>query len=279
MYLHNHGVIMSNIIDIKSPAKDSIYIVKEEKVKFAKGKSNRTRNKDYNMSEDESMHVLAIEKIIGYEFNDFRILINALSHVGYNIQNHIIADGYQRMEYLGDALLDFIVADELYNKYPNYDEGILTKLRSNVVSKTPLAKIIDSSGIVDHILYDRVNTSLSDKLKSDIFESLVAGIYLDSNSLKSSKAFVLKYIRPLIAMEDKRDVSDYKSMLYEFCTQNNRKIEFVLVKTEGPPHDLKFYYDLKIDDVVLSSSDGMSKREATQNCSHEAMEKLGAKEK
>ncbi len=230
-------------------------------------------------TEEELRHAGDIERIIGYEFNDISILVNALSHVGYNIQNKSNAASYQRMEYLGDALLDFIVADELYHKYPSYDEGVLTKLRSNVVSKTPLARIIDSSGIVDHILYDRANTTLSDKLKSDIFESLVASIYLDSNSLKNSKIFVIKYLRPLLAEEEKKDVSDYKSMLYEYCTQNNRKLEFVLDRTEGPAHDLKFYYNLLVDDVVISSGNGMSKREATQICSRDAYMKLGVKSK
>lgn len=262
---------MSNNIDKTENSKEKCRVVKNKK-------TSRINAGDY-FSSEELKHAMGIERIIGYEFNNMSIIINALSHIGYNIKNHIDADSYQRMEYLGDALLDFIVADELYHKYPSYDEGLLTKLKANVVSKTPLAKIVDTSGIVEHILYDRVNTSLSEKLKSDIFESLVAAIYLDSNSLKSSKSFVIKYIRPLISLEEQKDVSDYKSMLYEYCTQNNRRLEFSLTKTEGPAHDLKFFYDLLIDGELLSSCSGMSKREATQGCSREAYIKLGVKSK
>ena len=112
---------MSNIINKTE--------VLDEKRKVIKSNKTSRINVGDSFSSEEMKHATDIERIIGYEFNNMSILINALSHIGYNIKNHIDADSYQRMEYLGDALLDFIVADELYHKYPSYDEGVLTKLK------------------------------------------------------------------------------------------------------------------------------------------------------
>lgn len=228
------------------------------------------------LSQEDMREVREVEKIIGYEFNDKNILLRALTHVSYNVNHHIEDGGdYQRLEYLGDALLDFIVAEELYLNYPSFDEGKMTKIRANVVSKTPLAKIVMDTGLIKYMRYDEHNTSLSDKLKSDIFEAIVAGIYLDSNGIKASKRFVLNYIKPLIVKESGRDILDYKSMLYEYCTKEGMKIVFDQYKTEGLAHELTFYYKLYINDELMSDCSGASKREATQKCSKEAVMKLG----
>lgn len=238
---------------------------------------NKNKKPDYSKIPKENFsNLLKVEKILNYEFNDKNILNRALTHKSYNVQNHIESgESYQRMEYLGDALLDFIIADELYKNFPEFDEGMMSKIRASVVSKSPLAKIIENIGIINYILYDKQNTSLSDKLKSDIFESLVAGIYLDSNSIKCSKDFILKYLRPLIANEITKDIHDYKSILYEHCTKNNLDIEFILNRKEGPDHNLVFFYDLYIDKQLISQDSGKSKREATQKCSKKAIVKLG----
>lgn len=224
---------------------------------------------------NEIANTKAVERIIGYVFNDKSILQRAITHAGYSNLKGLEAENYQRMEYLGDALLDFVVADELFKKYPQFDEGILTKLRANVVSKTPLAKIIDNTQISNYILYDKNTTALSTKLKSDIFEAIVAAIYLDSNGLKAPRMFILKYLKALIAEELEKDVSDYKTILYEFASKNKREVKFDLVEMSGPPHDLVFEYNVFVDGEMLGNAKGKTKREAQQKCSRQALEKLG----
>lgn len=234
--------------------------------------SNNKKNDNYINT--EIANTKAVEKIIGYTFNDKKILQRAITHASHS--NSVgEAENYQRMEYLGDALLDFVIADELYKKYPQFDEGTLTKLRANVVSKVPLAKIIDRTKIADYILYDKSTTTLSTKLKSDIFESIVAGIYLDSNGIKNPKAFILRYLSPLIVEELAKDISDYKSILYEFCTKNKKELKFDLVEMFGPSHDLIFEYNVIIDNKIYGNAKGKTKREAQQKCSRQALVKLG----
>ena len=239
--------------------------------------TNKNKKLDYSKIPKEIFsNLLKVEKILHYEFNDKNILNRALTHKSYNVQNHIEGgESYQRMEFLGDALLDFVIADELYKNFPEFDEGMMSKIRANVVSKSPLARIIENTGIVSYIMYDKQNTSLSAKLKSDIFESLVAGIYLDSNSIMCSKKFILTHLKPLISIEKNKDVHDYKSILYEFASKNDMKIKFELNRKEGPDHDLVFFYDLYINEKLISEASGKTKSEATQLCSKKAIEILG----
>lgn len=228
-----------------------------------------------NEDNAEVSNIKSIEKIIGYSFNDKKLLQRAITHVSYNIAKSHNSDNYQRMEYLGDSILDFVIADELYRNYPQFDEGRLSKFRANIVSREPLANIINKSKIVDFILYDKNTTVLSKKIKSDFFESIVAAIYLDSNGLKETKKFILKYLKPYINAEVKNDNYDYKSMLYEFCSAKKWNIKFEEKEISGPPHDLTFTMQLVINDEVICEATGKKKQDAEKKCSKIALEKFG----
>lgn len=214
------------------------------------------------------------EQILGYVFKDKGLLKRALTHSGYRQGE---ANNYQRLEYLGDALLDFAVAERLFNKFPNYDEGKLTKLRAAVVSKEPLSKIAEQIGLVDCIYYDPATTGLSDKLKSDVFESAIAAIYLDSGDINTAKDFIYRTLGKLID-SGSYAVTDYKSLMYEYASANKKSVEFVLDQTQGPAHSLIFNYTLKLDGVEIASASGHTKRAAQQECSEIAYKKLGLKE-
>jgi len=229
----------------------------------------------YNNESQELKNVKAIEKIIGYTFNDIQFLQRAITHVSYNKMMGKGGDSYQRMEYLGDAILDFVVADELYRNYPQFDEGRLSKFRANIVSREPLAKIVDNSKISSYVLYDKGATILSKKIKSDFFESIVAAIYLDSNGLKSAKKFILKYLKPYITAEIKNDNYDYKSMLFEYCNLKKWKIKFEEKSVVGPPHDFTFTMELLINDEVICEASGKKKLDAEKLCSKMALQKFG----
>lgn len=221
----------------------------------------------------EAESVKAIERIIGYTFNDKKLLKKAITHISYSKLKGDAEDNYQRMEYLGDSILDFVVADELYKNYPQFDEGRLTKTRANIVSREPLANIIDSSNISKYILYDKDSTALSKKIKSDFFESIIAAIYIDSNGLKATRQFILKYLKPYINQEISSDNFDYKSMLFEFCRAKKWQARFEVKNVEGPPHDLTFTMQLYINDEVVSEGVGKKKQEAEKICSKIALQK------
>ena len=229
----------------------------------------------YNNESQELKNVKAIEKIIGYTFNDIQFLQRAITHVSYNKMMGKGGDSYQRMEYLGDAILDFVVADELYRNYPQFDEGRLSKFRANIVSREPLAKIVDNSKISSYVLYDKGATILSKKIKSDFFESIVAAIYLDSNGFKATKQFILKYLKPYITAEVKSDNYDYKTMLYEYCSARKWQIRFEEKGVEGPAHDLTFNMELFVNDKHICEASGKKKQDAEKACSKIALLQFG----
>lgn len=228
-----------------------------------------------NNSNVELDNIKAIEKIIGYTFNDKRILQRAITHMTYSNMKGGGGESYQRMEYLGDAILDFVVADELFRNYPQFDEGRLSKFRANIVSRDPLSKIIDNSKIVDFVLYDKNSTTLSKKIKSDFFESIVAAIYLDSNGLKATRQFILKYLKPYISAEIYSDNYDYKSMLFEYCSARKLQLRFEETEVTGPPHDLTFTMKLIVNDEDICEASGKKKQDAEKLCSKIALKKFG----
>lgn len=217
----------------------------------------------------------AVQKIIGYKFKNILLLRRALTHNSYLLRENEgkpVGD-YQRLEYLGDALLNFIVAEQIFYLHPNYDEGMLTKVRASIVSKVPLANAIDRAEITNH-LYCDVNMSV--KMKSDIFESLTAAIYVDSNSLDKTRKFILKLLGEEITNTRVGDVEDFKSKVYEYCAARRLKLNFNLLETSGDPHSLVFTYELMVEGKQMAVESGKTKREAQQKCSKTALDKLTA---
>lgn len=210
----------------------------------------------------------AVEKIIGYIFIDKNLLIRALTHPSYSYENKTLS--YQNMEFLGDSILDFIVAEHLISLFPNYDEGELTKYRADVVAKDPLADVIDNAGLDEYILLGN-GTIASRKTRSDIFESITAAIYLDSN-LISAKNFVIRFLGEM--MKGNRIDNDYKSRLFEIAGRFDFRVDFVLLNTSGPQHHPQFSYEVQIDGTVMGYGEDFTKREAQQEAARMAIKKL-----
>lgn len=214
-----------------------------------------------------------VEAIIGYKFKNATLLQRALTHSSIDGSQQLSegVGNYQRLEYLGDALLDFLVAEELFKLYPSYNEGELTKIRSNIVSKTPLAEVITSVGIVKYIIKFNLDVNaISEKVKSDIFEALLCAIYLDSNSLENARNFVLRFLGVNIQKARTVQNYDYKSILLEYCAAKQIKAEFNLLGVSGPPHALTFEFNLCIDDKIVSTASSATKRGAQQDCAKQA---------
>ena len=114
-----------------------------------------------------------IEKIIGYSFKDDELLLSALTHPSYGNERNMTS--YERLEFVGDSIVDFIIADELYKRFENADEGSLSKMRAGIVSREPLANIVKRNGFDEYILIGG-GRELGEKELSNIFESLVGAI-------------------------------------------------------------------------------------------------------
>lgn len=206
-----------------------------------------------------------LQNKIGYNFKDDNLLIKALTHPSHdNINNN------QFLEYLGDSLLDFLVAEYLYLNNPDMHEGEATKMRSKIVSRWPLATLFDDLNLLDVINIQNVNLkSLSVKVRSDFIEAILGAIYIDGG-INSARKFVLGFL----CDNDKILASpDYKSKLYEYCAKNSITIYFECTAT-GAQHKQHFYSTVYLNDKIMGVGEGNNKREAEQKASQQALEKI-----
>jgi len=197
----------------------------------------------------------------GYEFKNNKMLEMALTHSSYSSNN------YERLEFLGDSILDFLIADILYsNKKLKEDE--LTRARANIVSEESLSKVFDSLDLKDKVKLGKSCKSISRAIKGDIVESVIATIFLESG-IEECKNFITKNFDMSVKQN-----KDYKTQLQEYAQKYKLRFNYVLDKTEGPAHNLMFYISLYVNEKYISSSMASSKSEAEKECARLALEKF-----
>ena len=217
-----------------------------------------------------------LENTINYKFKNQEILKQAFIHSSY-VNEHEMKkyDDNQRLEFLGDAVLELIVSDYLYKKYPDKEEGFLTKKRARLVCEDTLSKIAIELELYNYLILgnseniDRVKNTQS--IMCDTFESVLGAIYLDSG-YENVKSFIEKYL--LTEENLNLDINNYKSILQEFLNVNKMSIKYEVVNEIGPDHDKEFYINAIVDDKVVGSGMGKSKKEAEQNAAKAAIYKL-----
>lgn len=206
---------------------------------------------------------------------DLSLYEAAFSHPSYT-NEHKLKNDYQRLEFLGDAVLDLVVADYLYNHHKE-DEGEMTKVRASYVCENANYEYATSLSLNKYLKLghgEENNQGLYKKaIIADIFEALLGAIYIDLGYATARKVIlniVVKYI------EDPNIVffSDYKSSLQEFVQTNQKSLNYHLLKEEGPSHEKKFTVSVEIDDIVYGIGEGSSKKEAEQIAAKEALSKL-----
>lgn len=221
--------------------------------------------------------VMDLEKKIGYTFNNKSLILLALTHSSYS--NHRKAYEYnERLEFLGDSVLQLCISEYLFNKYKDKLEGELTKIRSLIVCENSLLSIAKTWNVGKYIFMGKGEELTGGRervsILADSVESLIAAIYLDSN-LEEVRNFILNKFSSIIdkAVRNKL-ILDYKTKLQEILQQNGEvAIDYNLVAEEGPAHRRKFCIEVKINDIVKGKGEGFSKKEAEQNAAKEALEK------
>lgn len=198
----------------------------------------------------------------------------AFSHSSY-ANEHKQKQDYERLEFLGDAIVDLVVADYLYENYKE-DEGEMTKVRASYVCENALYEYSMALGLNHYIKVGHGEEEKEDILKkaiiADIFEALIAAIYLDLG-YATARRVVLSIVVPYI----KNNVtffSDYKSALQEAVQTDKKSVEYNLIKEEGPSHKKKFTVEVKIDNLVYGVGIAGSKKEAEQLAAKAALDKL-----
>lgn len=189
-------------------------------------------------------------------------------------KNHAVTSN-ERLEFLGDALLSTIVAEYLFKKYPNSNEGFLTKMRSKIVKRKTLNQIADDMGL-DVLLLEYNDTRLSDSMKGNALEALIGAIYLEKGYRKT-KSIVIKRILMrhlnIHALEDKDD--NYKSQLLEWCQKKGRSVDYRLLEKFKFENRDRFKIAVVINGDEVAVAEDFNKKSAEQSASKKAITSLG----
>ena len=220
----------------------------------------------------EEKDIKKIEKIVGYTFKDKSLLERALTH-GSASKNAL--ENYQSLEFLGDSILDFIAAKRLMEINPNAHEGALTRIRASIVSKEPLAEEVKKLGLEKYLIVGKGENlayiSSQEKIMSDLFESMIAAIYLDSKSIDVAEKFILSKLADLFNGKHFGE-EDYKSKLNEFASRNDVSVAYEEIERTGPAHNPNFVVEVKINTFTAGVGKGKTKREAEQNAAKVALD-------
>lgn len=218
-----------------------------------------------------------LEQIIGYTFRDKYLLNQALTHSSYANEKKLGKLGSnERLEFLGDAVLELISSDYLFAKFPQLPEGELTKKRASLVCEPSLAYCAREFGLPGFLLLgkgeDMTGGRNRDSIVSDATEALLGAIYLDGG-FANAKEFVLRFI--LNDMEHKQLFYDSKTILQEIVQEDgSQPVEYVLVKEEGPDHNKKFTVEALVNGASMGLGSGHTKKAAEQAAAYQAIRKM-----
>lgn len=186
----------------------------------------------------------------------------------------------ERLEFLGDAVLGTVVADYLYNRFPGKDEGFMTQLRSRIVNRSFMTQLTFRMGLHRYVESNTNSVNETSHIYGDVLEAFIGAIYLDSGYYQA-KQFITKKIFAQYVNIDELVMSDtnYKSQLIEWGQKNKKSVEFnTTAHTEAGDGKAPFFSAVIIEGETMGSGEGFSKKEAQQNASKEALEKIPLQE-
>lgn len=221
-----------------------------------------------------------LEKRIGYTFESIDYLITALTHTSYMNERKINKpESYERSEFLGDAILEFIVSEYIYVHKKDYKEGKLTKLRASLVCEFTLSQIAKSLGFGEFVLLSKGEEMTGGRERNsilcDLFEAVLGAIYLDGG-IEPAKTFVYTYL--LNDIEKHSLFYDAKSTLQELMQKEGKALSYHLVDEVGPDHNKKYITDAVIDGMPISRGEGVSRKSAEQMAAYKALLELKKKQ-
>lgn len=208
-----------------------------------------------------------LQNVIGYSFNNINLLTQALTHISFANDNNV--ESYERLEFLGDAVIELIVSEYIYESLP-ITAGDLTRLRASLVSTDYLSKISIKLELDKKARKSKSLQQLGKKNIADLFESLVGAIYLDGG-FGAAKSIIMKYViidNNNIAFVIKNSI-DYKSRLQEYMQGNGSKFEYVLLSSSGPDHQREFEVALVIEGNNTVVAKASSIQHAEEKCAEE----------
>jgi ribonuclease-3 len=251
-------------------AEEARHVIDSHKTEIATGQVVRLR---------EEFDTL--QRSIDYRFRDRGLLEHALTHTSR--ANEDLTGGVvdnESLEFLGDAILGFVIADLLFREFPRSDEGQKSKAKAALVSTATLARQAERLALGDHLLLGRGEEKTGGRRKqallADSYEALVAAIYLDGG-IEHAKAFIVREFRPLLdsVRDGQMAAQDHKSALQEFLQSHDRALpEYRLTGTSGPDHRKQFQVQVLVSGTAIADGTGSSKKDAEQDAARVALERL-----
>ena len=211
----------------------------------------------------------SIKNLFGFYPKNISLFQQALTHSSAAKETK----SNERLEFLGDSILSTIVAEYLFSILPNKDEGILTQVRSRMVSRSQLNKLAVKLGI-DKILQTDIKGNISFTLYGDALEALVGAIYLDAGFIETKKIILGIFKQHLEIQTIINEDTDYKSRLINLCQKNKTTLQFVLISENMDGVKKMYHIGIEINGEIIAEAQNASKRVAEQLAAHAALEKL-----
>ena len=222
------------------------------------------------------MEKLELEKSIGYAFKDKQLLNQALTHTSYAYENNVQSN--EKLEFLGDSILEFISSKYIYNTFNKLKEGEMTKVRATVVCEESLYNIAKKHNFSDFLNLGKSELLSGGKdrpaILADSVEAVIAAMYLDGG-LTPTEKFIIDNLKDKIEIATKHvGEKDYKTVLQEkLQVKGDVKIEYILINEIGPDHDKTFEVEVRCDGKKLAEGKGKSKKMAQMDAAKNAIEK------
>ncbi len=223
------------------------------------------------------MNLEKLENDIGYKFKNKNLLVNALTHTSYAFERH--TESNEKLEFLGDSILEFISSKYIYRNFPNLKEGEMTKVRATVVCEDSLYKIAKKHNFSDFLYLGKSertnNKEVRPAIMADSVEAVIAALYFDAG-LEEAERFIVKNLKNEIEIASKHvGEKDYKTVLQEILQQHGEvKIEYDIIKEDGPDHDKTFTAQIKYNDKPLTIGIGKTKKSAQMEAAKKAIEEI-----
>ena len=233
---------------------------------------NYIRNILNSRSKNDGNFFLEIKKIIGYNPKDKSLYIKAFTHRSMNIKDkNGMALNYERLEFIGDAMLGAVIAAYLYREVPEGDEGYLTKMRSKVVSREHLNELGKELKLIDFVESKIPKSNFGSNIHGNLFEALVGAVYLDKGYKQCEKFINKNVINKHIDIETlEGKVISYKSLVIEWCQKEKNTFDFNVYEDTGNDNIKHFSVKLSIDGKVISKARATSKKKAEEKASKRA---------
>ncbi len=223
------------------------------------------------------MNFSKLEESIGYTFKNKELLKKALTHTSYAYDNHV--ESNEKLEFLGDSILEFLSSKYIFLNYPKLKEGEMTKVRAEVVCEDSLFLVAQKHHFSDFLYLGKSEAASNGRTKpailADSVEAVIAAIYFD-NGLDEAEKFIVNNLKEAIALCSKNvGMKDYKTVLQEKLQENgNVYIQYEVINTTGPDHDKTFVVQVSCDGKYLATGEGKTKKQAEMQAAQKALEKM-----